>query len=76
MGLALELLGQKPITVTKPQGLLGNINPLGALLQLGSIRFGWCSGTAAQFPRRRLGVKIQSEAGSSGHQAVIGRGSH
>ena len=37
---------------------------------------GWCSGTAAHFPSRRLGVQIQSEAGSSGHQAVIGRGSH
>ena len=37
---------------------------------------GWCSGTAAHFPRRRLGVQIQSEAGSSGHQAVIGRGFH
>ena len=32
--------------------------------------------TAARFPRRRLGVKTQSNAGSSGHQAVIGRGSH
>ena len=37
---------------------------------------GWCSGTAAHFPRLRLGVQTQSEAGSSGHQAVIGRGSH
>ena len=37
---------------------------------------GWCSGTAANFPRRRLSVPTQSEAGSLGHQAVIGRGSH
>ena len=32
---------------------------------------GWCSGTVADFPRRRMGVQIQSEAGSSGYQAVI-----
>ena len=36
----------------------------------------WCIGTAAHFPHRRLGVQTQSEAGCSGHQAVIGRGSH
>ena len=30
------------------------------------------SGTAAHYPRRRLGAQTQSEAGSSGHQAVIG----
>ena len=37
---------------------------------------GWCCGTTAHFLRRRLGVQTQSEAGSSGHQAVIGRSSH
>ena len=37
---------------------------------------GWCSGTTAHFPRLRLGVQIQSETGSSGHQAVIRKGPH
>ena len=70
-------------TVTKPPLLtstsfsiiLMSLHLLIKSLSVG-LTVGWCSGTAAHFPRRKLGVQIQSEAGSSGHQAVIGRGSH